>query len=66
MSDNMQSAMLCSDDVYAGSETFFFVQKKLSEKFGMNCCLPVQQGRACENILASGFVRSGNFVLNCQ
>jgi tryptophanase len=63
MSDNMQSAMLRADDAYAGSETFFRMQKKLAEIFGMNYCLPAHQGRACENILATRFVKPGNCVI---
>ena len=31
MSDEMQSAMLRADDAYAGSETFYRMQKKLEE-----------------------------------
>ena len=63
MSDNMQSAMLRADDAYAGSETFYRMQDKLKEIFGMNYCLPAHQGRACENILATRFVKPGNCVI---
>ena len=63
MSDNMQSAMLRADDAYAGSETFYRMQKKLEEIFGMSYCLPAHQGRACENILATRFVKEGNCVI---
>ena len=63
MSDNMQSAMLRADDAYAGSETFYRMQEKLTEIFGMKYCLPAHQGRACENILATRFVKPGNCVI---
>ncbi|MBQ0072486.1 MAG: tryptophanase [Spirochaetales bacterium] len=63
MSDNMQSAMLRADDAYAGSETFFRMQKKLTEIFGMDYFLPTHQGRACENILATHFVTPGKVVI---
>lgn len=63
MSDNMQSAMLRADDAYAGSETFYRMQNKLEELFGMKFCLPAHQGRACENILATRFVKPGNCVI---
>ena len=63
MSDNMQSAMLRADDAYAGSETFYRMQKKLEEIFGIKYCLPAHQGRACENILATRFVKEGNCVI---
>ena len=57
MSDNMQSAMLRADDAYAGSETFFRMRDKLEEIFGIGDLLPVHQGRAAENILATRFVK---------
>ncbi|MGM9662687.1 MAG: tryptophanase [Oscillospiraceae bacterium] len=63
MSDNMQSAMLRADDAYAGSETFFRMQKKLEEIFGISNFLPAHQGRACENILATRFVKPGSCVI---
>jgi tryptophanase len=63
MSDQMQSAMLRADDAYAGSETFYRMQAKLTELFGMEYCLPAHQGRACENILATRFVKPDNCVI---
>ena len=63
MSDNMQSAMLRADDAYAGSETFFRMRDKLEEIFGIGDLLPVHQGRAAENILATRFVKPGNCVI---
>ena len=63
MSDNMQSAMLRADDAYAGSETFFRMQAKLQELFGIEYCLPTHQGRAAENILATRFVQPGMCVI---
>ena len=63
MSDLMQSAMFRADDAYAGSETFYRMQEKLVEIFGMEYCLPVHQGRAAENILATRFVKPDNCVI---
>ena len=63
MSDNMQSAMLRADDAYAGSETFYRMQKKLEEIFGISYLLPAHQGRACEHIIAQHFVKPGNTVI---
>ena len=63
MSDNMQSAMLRADDAYAGSETFYRMNAKLTELFGMKHLLPAHQGRACEHILAQHFVKPGNCVI---
>ena len=63
MSDNMQSAMLRADDAYAGSETFYRMEKKLEEIFGISHLLPTHQGRACEHILALHFVKPGNCII---
>ena len=63
MSDNMQAAMLRADDAYAGSETFYRMARKLSAIFGINYFLPAHQGRACENILATHFVKPGKVVI---
>ena len=63
MSDRQQAAMLMADDAYAGSETFYKMQAKLQELFGIEHCLPAHQGRACENILATRFVKPGNCVI---
>lgn len=63
MSDLMQSAMLRADDAYAGSETFYRMADKLRELFDIQWCLPAHQGRACENILTTRFVKPGNCVI---
>ena len=63
MSDNQLSAMMQADDAYAGSETFYRMQAKLTELFGIEHCLPAHQGRACENILATRFVKPGSCVI---
>ena len=63
MSDRQQAAMLQADDAYAGSETFYRMQAKLTELFGIEHCLPAHQGRACENILATRFVKPGSCVI---
>lgn len=63
MSDEMQSAMLRADDAYAGSETFYRMNDKLTEIFGIKNLLPAHQGRACEHILARHFVKPGSCVI---
>ncbi|MBQ8183670.1 MAG: tryptophanase [Clostridia bacterium] len=63
MSDNMQAAMLHADDAYAGSETFYRMNDKLTEIFGIKHLLPTHQGRACEHIIAQHFVKPGSCVI---
>ena len=63
MSDKMLAGMMMPDDAYAGSESFYRMRAKLREIFGMKYCLPAHQGRACENILATRFVKPGSCVI---
>lgn len=63
MSDEQFSAMLKADDSYAGSETFFRLEKALTHVFGTKYFLPAHQGRACENIIAKTFVKPGSVAL---
>ncbi|MDO4565406.1 MAG: tryptophanase [Clostridia bacterium] len=62
MSDRQMAAMMIADDSYAGSETFFRLEQKLHEIFGMDYFLPTHQGRAAENILAETYVRPGTVI----
>lgn len=63
MSDEMLAGMMKPDDAYAGSESFFRMNNKLTEMFGIDNLLPVHQGRAAENVLATRFVKPGNCVI---
>ncbi|MDR2300998.1 MAG: tryptophanase [Deltaproteobacteria bacterium] len=56
MSEAQYAAMLMADDSYAGSETFYRLEKTIRDFFGLEYFLPAHQGRACENILASTYV----------
>lgn len=62
MSDNQLAAMMQADDSYAGSETFTRFENKVNDIFGKKFLLPAHQGRACENILAHGFVKPGTII----
>ena len=63
MSDKQTAAMHIADDSYAGSESFNRLKKAIHEVFGVDHVLPVHQGRAAENILASRFVKPGQVAL---
>ncbi|MDD3171181.1 MAG: tryptophanase [Bacilli bacterium] len=62
MSDRQVASMMVSDDSYAGSETFYRLEKELQSFFGMKFFLPAHQGRACENIIAKTFVKPGDII----
>ncbi len=63
MSDNQQSAMLLSDDAYAGSESFYKLEEAVQDIFGLKYVIPAHQGRACEHLIAKVFVKPGTYVI---
>ncbi len=62
VSDCQQGATMCSDDAYAGSESFYRLTDIVKKVWGKQFVLPVHQGRAAEHILARFFVKPGLFV----
>ncbi len=62
MSDNQMAAMMQADDAYAGSQSFFRLQKAVEEVLGKKYYLPVHQGRAAENILSNAYVKKGSLI----
>ncbi len=62
MSDKQLGAMMVADDSYAGSETFYRLEKAAQKFFGKKWFLPAHQGRACEHILAKTLVKQGDVV----
>jgi len=62
MSDNQVSSMLQADDAYAGSQSFYRMEKALQEVFGKKLILPVHQGRAAENVISQTFIKEGDVI----
>ena len=62
MSDNQMAAMMQADDAYAGSQSFFRLEKAVQDVLGKKYLLPVHQGRAAENIISVAYVRKGSVV----
>jgi tryptophanase len=64
MSDNQQSAMLLSDDAYAGSESFYKLERSCSRYFWFEICkfqhIKVEPG---EHLIAKVFVKPGTYVI---
>jgi len=63
MSDRQLSAMMASDDAYAGSESFYRLADAVRDVLGFSFVMPVHQGRAAEHLLAKTFVKPGSLVL---
>ncbi|MDI9472514.1 MAG: tryptophanase [Bacillota bacterium] len=62
MSDRQQASMMRADDSYAGSESFYRLEKTVQDIFGMEHFLPAHQGRACEKVIADLLVKPGDIV----
>jgi len=62
MSDNQLAAMMQADDAYAGSQSFVRLQKAVEDVLGKKLLLPVHQGRAAENIIATAYVKKGSLI----
>ena len=62
MSDNQMAAMLQADDAYAGSQSFYRLEKAVNEVLGKKYYLPVHQGRAAENIISNAYIKKGSVV----
>jgi tryptophanase len=62
MSDNQVSSMLQADDAYAGSQSFYRMERALQEVFGKQYVLPVHQGRAAENVISMTFIKEGDVI----
>ena len=61
-SDKQMGAMMEADDAYAGSESFYKLEKSVQDVFKMKYTLPVHQGRAAEHMIAKCFVKEGDFI----
>ena len=64
MSDNQWAAMFKTKQSYAGANSFYQLEKVVSEIFSFKYFLPVHQGRPGEHILFSCLVKPGDFVPN--
>jgi len=62
MSDNQLAAMMQGDDAYAGSQSFYRLEKAVQDVLGKKYLLPVHQGRAAESIISIAYVKKGSLV----
>ncbi len=62
MSDTQWAAMMTGDESYAGSSSFFNLQKSIQTIFGFEYFLPTHQGRAAENTLFSTLIKAGDVI----
>lgn len=65
MSDAQWAAMMLGDESYAGSKSFYRLEKAVQEITGYQYVIPVHQGRAAEKVMLPQLIRKpGQPVLN--
>jgi tryptophanase len=64
MSDEQWAGMIKTMQAYAGSGSYYSLEKAVKDIFGFKYFIPVHQGRAAENILFSTMVSPGCYVPN--
>lgn len=64
MSDQQWAAMLATKQAYAGSNSYYQLEKVVKDLFGFKYFVPVHQGRAGEHLLFSSLVKPGEIVPN--
>ncbi|MBK5213868.1 MAG: tyrosine phenol-lyase [Flavobacteriaceae bacterium] len=62
MSDDQWSAFMTGDEAYAGSKSFYKMEKAVKEYYGYKYIIPTHQGRAAENILSQILIKKGDIV----
>ena len=62
MSEQQWAEVMLGDESYAGSESYFKLQRAVQEIMGFNFLAPTHQGRAAENILFSAVVKEGDVI----
>lgn len=62
MSDRQWSAFMTGDEAYAGSKSYFNMEKAIQEFYGYKYIIPTHQGRGAENLLSQILIKKGDIV----
>lgn len=64
MSDRQWASLMTGDESYAGSRSFFRLERSVRSIFGYPHVIPVHQGRAAERVLFGAMVKRGDHIPN--
>ena len=62
LSQEQRAAMELGDEAYAGSRSFYRLERSMRELYGYRHLIPTHQGRGAEHLLARVLVRPGSVV----
>ena len=62
MSDGQWSAFMTGDEAYAGSKSYYNMEKAVQKYYGYKYVVPTHQGRGAENILSKILIKEGDIV----
>src|SRR5574343_306234 len=62
MSDRQWSAFMTGDEAYAGSKSYYNMEKAIQTFYGYKYVIPTHQGRGAENILSQILIKKGDIV----
>ena len=62
MSDRQWGAFMTGDEAYAGSKSYYKLEKAIQTYYGYKYIIPTHQGRAAENILSKILIKKGDII----
>lgn len=62
MSDQQWGAFMTGDEAYAGSKSYYLMEKAIQKYYGYKYVIPTHQGRGAENILSQILIKKGDFL----
>jgi tyrosine phenol-lyase len=62
MSDRQWAAFMTGDEAYAGSKSYYNMEKAIQNFYGYKYVIPTHQGRGAENILSQILIKKGDII----